>query len=163
MTKKGFLTAEEYRTIRQTLGFTQEEAKNFHRVQNVRTIKRWENGDSFVSDIACEKISALFERINKIVADAISHIADHPEAQIVLIIYPDGCREMVYGLGDLPLSIHNAMIQRVYSGARAAGYKVGLVTFNPQEYIAWCAANGLKDSQDTRSAWAASVYNDEQD
>ena len=162
MSKKGFLSAEEYKTLRQTLGFSQEEAAEFHRLQNKRTIMRWEKGTSFVSEIACLKITRLFEQINQVVKTGVEKILDAPEnTQIVLIIYPEGCRDLIPGMNNLPISVHTAMVKRVYIAARELGRDVGLVTFNPQSYFSFLAANGLKDGHDSRSAWACFEYNEE--
>lgn len=136
MSKKGFLTAEEYKTIRQTLGFSQAEAAAFHKLQNVRTVKRWENGDSFVSELACNKITRLFELIKAQIKSAVEKIIKMPkDTEIVLVVYPEGCRDLIPGLGDLPVSVHTAMIRRVYVAAKELGYNVGLITFNPQSYF----------------------------
>ena len=93
MSKKGYLTSAEYRSIRQLLGFTQEEAAIFHNVGNVRTIKRWEKGESVVSELACDKITGLFEKINWVIAQAIEQASKLPsdKLDIVLIVYPDSC------------------------------------------------------------------------
>ena len=162
MSKKGYLSAEEYRTIRQTLGLSQAEAAAFHRVQSVITIKRWESGKSFVSELACNKITALFEKINQVVKAGVEKILAAPEnTQVVLIIYPEGCRDLIPGLGDLPLSVHTAMIRRTYIAARELGRDVGLITFNPQSYFSFLAANGLTDGHENRAAWACFEYNEE--
>lgn len=159
MTKKGYLTAAEYRAIRQALGFSQAEAAAFHCVQSVITIKRWESGKSFVSELACNKIVQLFELINTQVKTVVEQIIKmQKETPMVLIIYPEGCRDLIPGLGDLPLSVHTAMIRRIFVAARELGHNVGLITFNPQSYFSFLAANGLKDSHNNRSAWACSEY-----
>lgn len=164
MTKKGYLTAAEYRAIRQALGFSQAEAAAFHCVQSVITIKRWESGKSFVSELACNKIVQLFELINTQVKTVVEQIIKmQKETPMVLIIYPEGCRDLIPRLGDLPLSVHTAMVRRTYIAARELGRKVGLVNFNPQSYFSFLAANNLKDGQDSRSAWACFEYDHEKE
>lgn len=164
MTKKGYLTAAEYRAIRQTLGFTQSEVAAFHRVKGVLTIKRWESGKSFVSELACNKITQLFDLINAQVKEAVNKILETPaDTEIVLIIYPEGCQDLIPGLNNLPLSVHTAMVKRIYIAARELGRKVGLVTFDPQSYFSWLAANNLKDGHDSRSAWACLEYDHEKE
>jgi transcriptional regulator with XRE-family HTH domain len=155
MSKKGYLTAEEYVAIRKTLGFTQEQLVQFHGVQSVRTIKRWEKGDSFISEMACDKIMNLFTQINAVVETAIEKWEANP-VPTTLIIYPDECyKKFVVGIGDLPNSIHRAMIERVYCELVSRGADVDLVKFNPQIYMIWLANKGLKDGQDVRGMWAA--------
>ena len=160
MPKRGTLTAIEYRTIRQTLGFSQEEAAAFHKVQNVRTINRWESGKSFVSEIACQKILKLYGKINSQIEKAKKKISEYSaqDIEVTLIIYPEGCRNMILGWGKLPLSVHTAMIKRIYNEVTAAGSKVGLVTFDMQSYITFLSANGLKDCHESRCQWSNYVY-----
>lgn len=160
MSKRGYLTAEEYKTIRQILGFTQEEAAKFHRVQNLRTIQRWEKGTSFVSELACDKITALFEQVSAVVDAAVDKALEaaekHPEIEVTMIIYPNNCyKKYVREIGDLPNSVHRAMIGRVYSELMSCGVKCGVVEFNAQDYFNYMAMHGLTDTPDTRSAWAA--------
>ena len=166
MSKKGFLTSIEYTAIRKTLGFTQEEAAEFHQVQNVRTIKRWEKGDSWVSYIACEKITELFKLINYQVNETCDMIASKFDNQAkdlweiaVLIQYPDSCyKKFVVGIGNLPNSVHKTMINRIYTNLTTRGYPVGIIMFNPQEYLTFLGVNGLSDCQESRATWAATSY-----
>lgn len=166
MSKKGYLTAEEYRAIRTALGFTQEQAKEFHRLQNVRTIKNWEKGTSWVSELACDKIMALFTQINNLINATedkiVSFYNSLPKDKwqtTVLIQYPDSCyKKFVLDIGDLPNSIHKTMINRIYTDMTEDGYPVGLIMFNSQDYFTFLSANGLKDSHESRSAWAVATY-----
>jgi len=168
LSKRGYLTAEEYRAIRTALGFTQEQAKEFHRVQNVRTIKNWEKGTSWVSELACDKILDLFKRINTLVYAAEDKIRDtfdnlpRDEWDVaVLIQYPDSCyKQFVFDIGDLPNSVHKKMIERIYTDLTDDGYPVGIITFNPQDYFTFLSAQGLKDTQDARALWATTRYSD---
>lgn len=166
MSKRGYLTSAEYAAIRKTLGFTQQEAAEFHKVQNVRTIKRWENGDSWVSELACEKIIQLFRLINAQVRETCEMIAtdfnSKPEEEwdvAVLIQYPDTCyAKFVAGIGNLPNSVHKTMINRIYSSLTEQNYPVGIIMFNPQDYFSFLAANGRVDNQESRAIWAAAAY-----
>ncbi len=157
MSKVGYLTAAEYRAIRQTLGMTQAEAKEFHKVKNIMTIKRWEKGTSRVSELACDKIMALFERVNWSINQALEQARKLPaaECEVVLVVYPDACySKFAIGFEGLPNSVHRAMIQRTYVALRELGYSAGVVEFNPQDYLTYLAARSLTDSQDNRGAWA---------
>jgi len=158
VSKRGYLTAAEYKALRQTLGMTQQEAADFHRVQGVLTIKRWEKGTSWVSEIACDRIVELFNKINTTISAAVHEYeksAQKGEVDVVLIIYPDSCyQKFVVGIGDLPNSVHKAMISRLYAELKKRGVKVGIVEFNPQDYFTFLAQNGFSDGQDVRAAWA---------
>lgn len=158
MSKKGYLTAAEYKALRQLLGFSQAEAAEFHGLQNMRTIRRWEAGDSWVSFVACEKICALAQKIDAVINGALDEAAKLPAsgAEIVLIVYPDNCfRQYVVGIGDLPNSVHRAMVSRTYDLLRQEGYAAGVVEFNPDDYALYLQKKHLSDSQDVRASWAA--------
>lgn len=163
MSAKGYLTAPEYKAIRQTLGFTQEEVAEFHHCRNLRTIRRWERGDSQVSLIACDKITALLEQINRIISAAVEQAEEqarqHADFEVVLLIYPDSCyRQYAYGFAELPNNIHRTMIFRTYQSLRVLGIKCGIVEFEPQFYFTYLAAHGLKDSPAARAEWAAQYH-----
>lgn len=161
MTKKGYLTAQEYTAIRKTLGLTQEEARDFHRCQNIRTIQRWEKGDSWVSELACDKITALFNQVNRVIAAAIEQAQkfSKEELEVILIIYPDSCyKKYAYGFENLPNSVHRAMIYRTYTALKEMGIKSGVVEFNPQDYFVFLGQNSLSDCPQSRSLWAVSYH-----
>lgn len=160
MAKSGYLTGQEYRAIRNLLGMTLHEAKEFHKVQNISTIKRWENGYSKVSELACDKITELLKKINWGIEQGISQYKSLPEdvqkqTEVVLIVYPDECfKKFVFGFQDLPNSVHKTMIYRLYLCFKELGAEVGIVEFNPQDYFTFMAKNNYKDAPDIRSAWA---------
>ena len=58
-------------------------------------------------------------------------------------------------MGDLPNSVHRAMIGRTYALLKKKGYSAGVVEFNAQDYFAYLAAHGFSDGQDKRAAWAS--------
>lgn len=154
------MTAEEYKAIRLILGMTQEEAADFHKVQNVRTIKRWEKGESWVSERACDKITGLLEKVNRTI-DAVLDISKEilkkgDELDGVMIVYPDSCyKKFAVGFADLPNSIHKAMVTRIYLALKELGVETGIVEFNPQDYFTYLSIHGLEDSQAVRAAWAS--------
>lgn len=156
MPKAGYLTATEYKAIRKLLGFTLEEAKDFHKVQNISTIKRWENGYSKISELACDKITDLLKKINWTIAQALEKVDEMPEdSEVVLITYPESCiRKFAVGFQNLPANVHNAMIARLYSAIREKGIACGVVEFNVQDYLNFLAINKMQDNQASRSAWA---------
>ncbi|MBQ9235446.1 MAG: DUF4447 family protein [Alphaproteobacteria bacterium] len=161
MSKKGYLTAAEYKILRQLLGFTQAQAAEFHCVQNIRTIQRWEKGDSWVSELACDKITALAEKINWAIDQALKQAQQFKpnELEITLIIYPDSCyKKFAHGFENLPNSVHQAMIARTYTALKELRYNAGIVEFNPQDYFAYMGATGQTDNQSTRAAWACDYH-----
>ena len=165
MSKRGYLTAEEYVAICQYLGMGTDDLVKFHKVQNRSTINRWQTGKSFVSELACDKITELFRQISEHVNAALELIysRNKEEFRTAMIIYPESCANMIFGFKDSgwPLPAYNAYIRHVYTEATAKGYEIDLVKFNPQSYFAYCAANNLKDSPENRASWAATVYKEE--
>lgn len=161
MSKRGYLTGAEYAVVRQTLGFSQEEAAEFHKLQNRRTILRWERGDSWVSEIACDKIMSLFEKINWTIEQAMEKVEGLPpeDTEITLIIYPDkSYNKFIINGEGLPNSVHRAMVMRLFNVIYQQGFNVGIVEFNPQDYFSWLAAHGESDTQSNRSAWAVDYH-----
>jgi transcriptional regulator with XRE-family HTH domain len=161
MAKKGALNGEEYKTIRETLGFSLAEAAEFHKVESINTIKRWEQGESLPTEKACKKILELFEKINFVISEGLERYKQSPKnSEVVLILYPDECyKKFVVGIGDLPNSIHQTMIKRLYTALKTLNAEARLVLFNPQDYFMFLAQKGLKDSQDVRSLWATDYIN----
>lgn len=157
MSKKGYLTSAEYRAMRILLGFSQQEAAEFHKVQNIRTIQRWEKGTSFVSELACDKITNLYTLINSQIKEAVKQALSHKQKifSVVLIIYPDSCyKKYVFGIGDLPNNVHRTMIIRLYNALKGQNIDCGIVEFNPQDYFIYLGSHGLQDSHESRSMWA---------
>lgn len=160
--KRGNLTGEEYKTIRHTLGLSQAEAADFHGLKGTRTIKRWEKGGSFISDIACNKITALLVAVNeKIKADLGQLLALPREAKIMLIIYPDDCSGVVPGFDNLPPSVCTAMVKRVYIALKESGRTAGMVMFDQESYISFLMKNNLSDCRENREQWAYCKYQEE--
>lgn len=164
MSKTGYLTALEYKTIRILLGFSQEEAKEFHGVKNIRTIKRWESGQSRVSELACDKIMDLFKKINWVIGQGVRSYENLPEevrqkTEVTLIFYPDSCyKKFAVGFENLPNSVHKTAVSRLFAELIERGVKVGIVEFNPQDYFSFMGANNYKDAQDVRALWAGDYY-----
>ena len=158
MSKKGFLTAAEYKALRELLGFSQQEAAEFHKLQNARTIRRWERGDSWVSQIASDKICALAEKVNSTINQIVEPILKYDPSQAggVFIVYPgDTHQKFLPDTQGLPAPVHRAMIGRIYSILHQKGYEVGIVEFNAQDYMAFLGRKGLTDTQSTRAMWAS--------
>lgn len=157
MSKKGYLTAAEYKALRELLGFSQQEAAEFHNMQNARTIRRWERGDSWVSKIASDKICALAEKVNWTIEQVVDSLLkyDPSQAEAVFIVYPgETHKNFLPDTQGLPTSVHRSMIGRIYSILHLKGYEVGIVEFNAQDYISFLGRKGLTDSQSTRALWA---------
>ena len=163
MSRRGTITSEEYKALRLAAGLTQEEARQLHGCQNVRTIKNWESGKSFVSQIAEDRILFINDYIAKTTAEAVDIFKDKKIFDIYLITYTP--QDFILFRQDfvkrnLPQGIHLAMIARTYAALKALGAKVHIVLMNKASYFSFLGAQGLKDSEDSRAAWAASFLNE---
>ena len=155
MTKKGFLTADEYRKIRQSLGLSLEDARDFHGVESVNTIKKWESGKSAVSEKASLKITDLAQRVAWTISQALQQAEKcPPDSEVDLILYARQNFKFCAGAEEMPPSVHWVMIRNTARLLKEKGYTVRVVEFNPQDYLSFLALKGLTDSQDARAFWA---------
>lgn len=160
------LTSEEYRAIRTTLGLTQEEAMRFHKLKNVRTIKRWESGAHVTSESACQNIIQLFKRVNEAVNRITDGLKDSFDATpreewspAVLIQFSEAdFKKYLSEFEKMPVNIHKAIVHRIYTELSECGYPVGIISFNEEKYNEFLCTYGLTDSEEARALWATSAY-----
>ena len=155
MKNYGYLTNEEYKAFRKCLGFTQDEATNFHGMNNKQTLVYWENGKSTVSRPACDKITELMDKINDKIEEVIQNW-EETQQDVFLITYDDeDYTKYVYGLGrDLPNSVHTMLQYRTYIELKRLNANAYIVKFNKSSYAYYLAENGAMDSLDNRFKWA---------
>lgn len=153
------LTNEEYRTLRQACGFTQIDAQHFHGIKNKKTISRWENGQSSVSERASAAILELNHRINKAVQCLLSSFdeagKEQPGTKINLILYAIEDADMIsfWTSNGMPVEAHNATIRRAWLELTSAGVECRLVLMKKAKYFHWL--KNRKDSTELRTEWAA--------
>jgi len=167
MSKRGSLTAEEYKILRIACGLTQEEARKLHGLKEIRTIQRWEDGSSWISKIAEEKILWANEVIQRsvdnaiqIYKDALMNHCEKPETVVLIQYSNDDFIVFVPELAKLgfPNNVHRAMILRLYLAFREYGQKVSIVEMNVDDYIEFLESRNLEDTQDARAAWAGFYF-----
>ena len=162
MSRRGTISAEEYKTLRMAAGLTQEEARQLHGCQNVRTIKNWESGRSYVSLIAEKRIIEVNALIYQTVLNAVDIFKNNPEAEVFLVSYTPQDFKIFHSefeKKNLPKGIHDAIIARTYAALKEKGASVHVVTMDKPSYFLFLGQNGLKDGEDSRAAWAASRIN----
>ena len=150
MKNYGYLTSEEYRAIRKTLGFSQQEVADFHGLSVDHTIKQWESGKSTTSYPACEKITHLLDLINDHIEEVIE-TWENDKQDVFLITYDEQDYKKQY---NLSCSVYNAMIYRIYTELKRIGANAYIVKFNKSSYAYFMADNGLTDSPENRTKWA---------
>lgn len=159
---KGILTNAEYKALRTYLGLSQEEATRLHGLKNVKTVQRWENGHSFISDIACNKLLEIFGKVQTVIEGTLAQFSQdggNANDRVVLIIYPDDCyREYVTDIGDLPNSVHQSMMNKLYIELRHLGVDAHIVMFDKTSYQEWLANSRQQDGHEARSLWAIQYY-----
>lgn len=156
MQNYGYLTNEEYRAIRKTLGFSQDEAASFHGIKRKETLVWWENGKSTISVPACEKITDFLNKTYEIIEDVINDWEKDKEQEVVFITYDDqDYRKYIFGLGrTLPNSVHTALMYRAYIELKRLGAKAYIVKFNKSSYAYFLTERGSEDTPEMREKWS---------
>lgn len=147
------MTGEEYKTIRIMCGLSQLEASEFHGLKNRNTVRRWENGQTPVSDIAEAKIRALNDWIEERVSGIMAGMDGH-EGTVVFLTYGEDDLDMILWDEDVPRQAHTAILRRAYIELIELGVDIRLVRMNRAKYRKWLGDRS--DTQDRRATWAAS-------
>lgn len=155
MINYGYLTGEEYRAIRELLGFSQQEAADFHGMAQKLTINQWEWNKNTVSRIACDAITNLINKINDKIEEIITKW-ENDKQDVFLITYNDeDYQKYTFGLGrELPNSVHTMMIYRAYIELKRIGALAYIVKFNKDSYAYFMADLGKVDTAESRNEWA---------
>ena len=155
MINYGYLTGEEYRAIREILGFSQAEAAEFHQIKQNVTINQWEWNKNTVSKIACDKITDLLNRINDLIEETIEKWESDKQDVFLITYNDDDYKRYIFGLGrDLPNSVHTMMIYRTYTELKRIGALAYIVKFNKASYAHYLSEYGATDTPESRANWA---------
>ena len=161
------MTPQEYRALREACGLSQEDAREFHGIKNASSVAKWENGKSYISEMAEEKIKALNELIQKSVDNALIEFNNQtiqqgsPPDVVVLVTYSDADFETFMPdmvAQGLPNGAHKAIVRRTYLALIAMEAKVAIVEMNKDDFLDFISANKMPDNKGTRSAWAVDYY-----
>lgn len=155
MINYGYLTGEEYRALRKTLGLTQQEAIELHGINRTQTLKQWEWDKSTISIPACDKITELSNKINDLIEEVIVKW-EQDKQDVFLITYDDDdYQKYIFGLGrNLPNNVHKMMTYRAYVELKRLGALAYIVKFNKISYAHYLAEFGSTDTPENRTSWA---------
>lgn len=155
MINYGYLTGEEYRAIREILGFSQTEAANFHGMKQSISINQWEWNKNTVSKIACDKITDLLNRINDLIEETIVQWESNKEDVFLITYDAEDYKRYIFGLGkDLPNNVHTMMIYRTYIELKRIGALAYIVKFSKASYAHYMSEFGTTDTPENRTKWA---------
>lgn len=129
MAYKLFSTAANFRALRELCGITQQHAADAMEVQ-IRTVKRWEKGETPVPDDALEWLRQCAVEHTQAVRDEVARMAAcaEPPAALCLTYYRtqsqvDAEAEM-WGGESLPVGFVNAIYRSVGERLTEMGYLV---------------------------------------
>ena len=155
MINYGYLTGEEYRAIRKTLGMSQQDACDFHKIRQTQSIKGWEWGKNTVSLQACDSITELLNKINDKIEEIIVKW-EQDKQDVFLITYDEeDYQKYIFGLGRyIPNSVYTMMIYRAYVELKRIGALAYIVKFSRPSFAYFMADNGMTDTPENREKWA---------
>lgn len=161
MKNYGYLNAVELRAIVDKLGFTQKEFAEFIGVPE-NTAHMWLKGRARPPKEVCDLVLQINTMVNNVIQGAIEQYTTAPKGtEVFLVTYNSDDESMEFlrkYFPDLPLSVHTAMIKRVYCELLDRKAGVHIVVFNPESYKDYLRVNKFKDTQDHRSEWACIMY-----
>lgn len=158
----GHLNGEEYKAYRKVLGFSQQEAQNFHGLKDIQSVRRWEKGKNTTSACACEKILKCSKLVYEYLKDKFFEFRQHRSQASIFLSYNDD-EDPRYILPIVEqfysLSVYKMAVYRGYVEAIQRGFDAHIVLFDKDEYESYLEAHNLKDFPIYREDWARFYYN----
>lgn len=155
MKNYGYLTGEEYKAIRKMLGMNQQDAAEFHGLKRKETLVWWENNKATVSLPACDKITALLNKIDDAIEEVVVKWESDKEDVFLITYDEDDYKRYIFGLGkDLPNSVHTMLQYRTYAELKRIGALAYIVKFNKASYAHYMSEFGVLDTPENRTKWA---------
>lgn len=139
------MTGLELKAARLIFGLSQAEAAEEIGKVNKRSWSYWEQGQRTIPQDVVNDIKELLSRRKKTL-DMVKGIA--PNTSKLAVIFYDNPQDAVMSL--LEVKYNNALAVQLHFD-----YGANLVKFEPKAYINWLAENGLIDTPQKRSEWAA--------
>ncbi|ULJ64612.1 YdiL family protein [Wielerella bovis] len=144
----------ELKTARQLLCLSVQDAAEHIGGVKQRSWEYWEQGKKPVPDDVAERINHLLNRRHDILATVQQKmLRDDADLKGVAVVYyttPEDCESV------LDWRFSQSLAQTL-----AHDYGAKLVLFDSKKYIAWLLENGMQDTSEKRSEWAAwSASND---
>lgn len=155
MKNYGYLTGEEYRAIRKILGLSQQEATELHGLKKKEGLQMWEWGKSTLSLPACDKITALLNKMDDMIEQTVEQWEQTKEDVFLITYDEDDYKRYIFGLGkDLPNSVHTMLQYRTYAELKRIGALAYIVKFNKASYAHYMSEFGVLDTPENRTKWA---------
>lgn len=155
MINYGYLTGEEYKALRKMLGFSQQEAADFHGMEQKLTINQWEWNKNTVSQRACDKITELMQKMDDMIEETITKWETDKQDVFLITYDDDDYKRYIFGLGqNLPNSVHTMLQYRTYAELKRIGALAYIVKFNKSSYAHYLSEFGTTDTPENRFKWA---------
>lgn len=157
----GHLNAEEYRALRKVLGFSQQEAQNFHGLKDIQSVRRWEKGKNTTSACACTKILGLMKTASEYIKDKFFEFRQHRSQPAIFLSYNDE-EDFKYIAPIIKefsaLSVYKMTVYRAYVEALSRNFDAHIVIFNKEDFESYLVALNVEDSLQARENWARLHY-----
>ncbi|MDD0824680.1 DUF1870 family protein [Mannheimia sp. AT1] len=140
------MTGIELKAARLIFGLSQAEAAEEIGKVNKRSWSYWEQGQRTIPQDVVNDIKELLSR-RKQTLDMVKGMVAKTTSKLAVIFY-DNPQDA--GMSLLEVRYNNALAVQLHFD-----YGASLVKFEPESYINWLAENGLIDSPQKRSEWAA--------
>lgn len=156
------MTSAEFKTIRQTIGFTAQEFAE-HLNVGTRTIQRIENGVTVPEGYILKVLEDYYSKFLSILTNTKDQVSQFIKDQgypkdLVLLRYKKEDFKKYNPLSDVPHQIHNAVIGHLLAKFESQAVPVGIVYFEPESYFKWLSER--EDGQPMRSAWAVFYHSE---
>lgn len=155
------MTPAEFTIALAACGLNDQQAAELFGVRD-RTIRYWRDGGRAIPVEVTAAIANLDDAIDQAVDRAAHALPDLPaegeEPEIVLLAYRSDADLKRYRPEDMKFfrfaSVHRAFLARASREFEIEGYRVRITWLDPEAYETWRKAEGRRDSDDTRAAWA---------
>lgn len=153
------MTGEFYKTLRQGLGMSQADAMYLHGVKNIRTIKRWEAGESEISERAAERMLKAFSFVENLVEhyedQAKKYYREADNLPVVLLTYkPQDFEDLMpfFQENSLPQTLYKTVVAWTAAALSKQNIPVNVIEMDKENYHGWL--EGRKDTEGQRLWWA---------
>lgn len=151
----------EFRTLRQSLGLSQEWVARQLGIRQKKTISFWENRPDPVPNDAVKLVSAIWVQINAAATAAGVQVQEAKKAAgdqplyVQLLVYRSerDLRKFADDLGPMTLTAHSQLLMCSHEEVTAAGGVPQFVYFEPDEYLEWLGARANCSAH--RAQWAS--------
>lgn len=127
-----------------------------------KRVWEWVNGRAKPSLDVCNRLTEINAKVNRILATALDNYYKAEKGEEIYLIEFEEDDESIGFLSrtfeDLPVSMYNAMIKRLYCDLIDKGHKVHIILFNPESYRDYLRGLKTHDTRERRKEWAKLRY-----